>query len=234
MKQIVVFFLMIWLLCEVKITADPIISFFFREYPAAPKPAPLMLNTLKKPHGIAKQSLNGIIHHNAVSGIFSTYFGFLNASDVNGQTTFPRKQSKPVLEIIVTNRITPVMMFQATVSHWELIPGIPAAMYHVEQKEDPDTKLIFWDIQKVALPADNRIPLQEALIIIAKPQNVIIPTGITLTEPSANLNLPDMYVKQSIQTIRNALYVLNLSFLFRPIDLLYKKEKTRYETLINE
>lgn len=233
MKQISLFFLMIWLLSGSTIIADPIISFFFREYPAQ-QHAPMMLTKLKKPHGIAKQSLNGIIHHAGVSGIFSSYFGFLNASDVNGQTVFPRKQSKSVFEIIVTNKITPIMMFQATVSHWELVPGVPAAMYHAEQKEDPDTKLTFWDIQKVPVPQDNRIPLQESLIIIAKPQNIIIPTGITLTEPSANLMLPDMYVRQSIQTARNALYILNISFLFRPIDLLYKKEKTRYETLINE
>jgi hypothetical protein len=189
---------------------------------------------LKKSHGIAKQTINGIIHHHVTSGIFSSYFGFLNVSDQNGQTVFPRKQSKPVLEIIITNKITPIMMYQSTVSHWELVPGAPAEMYHAEQQEDPDTKLTFWNIEKVPLPADNHIPLQDALIIIAKPQNIMVPTGITLSEPSANLILPDMYIKKSIETARNAIYVLNLSFLFRPIDLLYKKEKIKYETLINE
>ncbi len=233
MKQILLFFLMIWLLCLQKITADPIISFFFREYPAY-QLAPAMIEKLKKSNGIAKQSLNGFIHHNVISGIFSSYFGFLNTSDQNGQTVFPRKQSKPVLEIIITNKITPIMMFQSTISHWELVPGIPAAMYHAELKEDPDTQLIFWNIEKVPLPADSHIPLQDALIIIAKPQDIMVPTGVTMSEASANLILPDMYIKRGIQTARNALYVLNLSFLFRPIDLLYKKEKTKYETLINE
>lgn len=233
MKQIVVFFLMIWLLCSQNLLADPIISFFFREYPAEQR-ASLMLTKLRKPHGIAKQSLNGIIHHNPVSGIFSSYFGFLNASDQNGQTQFPRKQSKAILEIIITNKITPIMMFQSMISHWELVPGVPAVTYHAELQEDPDTKLSFWNIKKASLPQDNHIPFQEALIIIAKPQDIIVPEGITLSAPSANLILPDMYVKKSIQTAHNALYVLNLSFLFRPVDLLYKKEKLKYETLLNE
>ncbi len=126
------------------------------------------------------------------------------------------------------------MMFQATVSHWELVPGTPAVMYHAELKEDRDTQLTFWDIQKAPLPEDNKIPLQDALIIIAKPHDIIIPTGITLSAPSANLIVPDMYIKRSIQIARNALYMLNLSFLFRPIDLLYRKAKINYETLINE
>ncbi len=233
MKQIYPFLCMVWLLCFSPLSADPIISFFFREYPVEQR-ASSLLTQLKKSHGIAKQTLQGIMNPHPVAGIFSSYFGFLNVSDYNGQTTFPRKQSRPVLDIIITSKITPIIMFQHTVSHWELVPGTPATMYHAELKEDPDTQLSFWDIEKSALPADNHIPVQDALIIIAKPENIIVPTGITPLHPSANLTLPDMYVKPGIQTARNALYVLNISFLFRPIDLLYKKEKTKYETLINE
>ena len=125
-------------------------------------------------------------------------------------------------------------MFQSTISHWELEPGTPAAVYNLELQEDENTKLSFWNMQEAAPPENNRLKPDSAIIIIAKPHNIYVPTGITLTHPSANLLLPDIYVKKGILSARNALYVLNLSFFFQPIDLLYKKEKTRYEELIKE
>jgi hypothetical protein len=193
-----------------------------------------LMNKLRKPHGIAKQTLTGLLHHCPITGIFSSYFGYLNASDHNGQTSFPRKQSKPLLHLVITNKITPIIMFQYTISHWELVPGTPAVMYSCEQKEDPETRLVFWDVKEEPLPSNNQIPLQDALIIIAKPTNIIVPTGITLTEQSANLILPEMYVKKGIQTTRNALYILDLSLFFQPINILYKKAKSSYETLVSE
>ena len=189
---------------------------------------------LAKPHVIAKRTLEGVLSHNPIAGIFSSYFGFLNVSDQNGQTMFPRKQSKSIIKLVISNKITPIIMFQNTVSHWELVPGVPAALFECEQKEDEETKLTFWDITQATLPENNQIPSQDALIIIAKPHNVMIPTGITLAPMGANLILPELYVKKSIQTARNALYMLNLSFLFRPVDLLYKKAATSYETLVSE
>lgn len=215
------------------ILADPIVTFFFRKYPQA-ELANSTMRTLSKPHGIAKRTLEGVLHHNPISGIFSTYFGFINSSDENGQTMFPRKQSSTKLHLVITNKITPIMMFKNTVSHWELVPGTPAVSYLLEQKEDPETKLIFWQAQKEELPDDNKISSEDSLIIIAKPKNVYVPTGITLSQSDANLILPQLYAKKSIQTNRNALYMLNLAFLFRPIDLLYKKDKLYYETLVAE
>ncbi len=234
MKQIKhILFIATWLLISQIISADPVITFFFRNYPDA-QLAQQTMNKLRRPDGIAKQQLHNLMNHNRVSGIFATYFGFLNTSNQTGQIIFPRKQSKATFQIIVTNKITPIMMFQSTVSHWELEPGTPAEFYTVELKEDENTKLSFWQTKKAPLPQNNYIPPETSIIIIAKPKNVYVPTGIRLTHPSANLILPDINIKKGVNSIRNALYILNLSFLFQPIDLLYKKEKTKYEQLIKE
>lgn len=221
------------LLAQISLSADPVLTFFFRDYPALSSES-FSVEKFRKPHSIAKRTIEGVTQHNRIAGIFSCYFGFLNASNQNGQTSFPRKQSNPALKILITDKISPVMMFQTMVSHWELVPGSQAELYNCTQKTDDSTKLSFWEIEQGELPNDKIISPTDTLIIFAKPKNIYVPTGITLAPTGANLILPDMYVKKGIQSITNALYVLNFSFLFRPIDLLYKKAPTYYESLVDE
>ena len=221
------------LLLAPPLSADPILTFFFRSFPSEHL-AQHTMHKLKKPHALAKRTLQGLTAHNPIAGIFSTYFGFLNVSDFIGQTSFPRKQSKGLITLFVTNKISPVMMFNNTVSHWQLVPGTPAAAYSLELKEDPVTKLSLWIVKKKVVPETGQIPATESLIIIAKPANIYVPLGATLTSQEANLVLPNMYARKGISSTRNALYMLNLTFLFRPVDLLYKKEKKRYGTLVAE
>lgn len=213
--------------------ADPVITFFFRDYPTVDY-AQYMLQKMTKPHGIAKRSLEGLLNHNRIAGIFSTYYGFLNVSDQSGQTLFPRKQSKGTITIVISNKITPIMMFKSTVSHWQLVPGTPAAFYTCDLKEDEETKLQIWNVTKIATPENNIIPATESLVIIAKPHNVYLPVGASLSSQDANLLLPTMYIKKGIHSTRNALYMLNLTFLFRPVDLLFKREKKRYGVMVAE
>ncbi len=230
MKKLILLFVAGW---SASLPADPILTFFFRDYPAI-EYARYMMGKMKKPHAIAKRSLEGLGNHNRIAGIFSSYYGYINASDTNGQTMYPRKQSKGDVTVIVTNKITPIMMFQTTVSHWQIVPGTPAAFYMCTLKEDEETKLQLWQVSKIPTPENNQIPATESLVIIAKPHNIHIPLGATLTTQDANLMLPTMYVKKGINSTRNALYMLNLNFLFRPIDLLYKREAKRYGTLVSE
>jgi len=80
--------------------ADPILTFFFRNYPAV-ELAQSTLSKMRKPNAIAKRSLEGLMHHNRIAGIFSSYYGFLNVSGQSGQTSFPRKQSKGDITIVI-------------------------------------------------------------------------------------------------------------------------------------
>ncbi len=234
MKQInQFFFVSLWLLISHSIIADPVLTFFFKNYPEVGL-AQRTLDKLRRPHGIAKEHLRALMNPNPIGGIFSTYYGFLNASSKAGQILFPRKQSKASFQIVISNKITPIKMFKTTISHWELEPGTPAALYNLELQEDESTQLSFWQMKEAPIPEDNRLDAVSSIIIFAKPHNIHVPTGITLTTPSANLILPDIYVKKGISSVRNALYVLNLSMFFRPIGLLYKKGKTKYESLIKE
>ena len=223
--------LLLFLSCS--ITAGPVITFFFNEYPLTKERAEEISRKLSNPYGLAKRSLEGLTMHYPIAGIFSTYFGFLQVSNAIGQTTFPRKQSNPTINIFVTNRMTPIMMMANTINHWELEQGTPVDSYTVTLNTDDQTQLLYYKVEKNPAPTDNKLPLN-SIIIVAKPNNVYLPEGITIAKQDANLILPTIYVKKGININRNALYMLNLAPFFRPVDMLFKKEPKAVESLVEE
>ena len=209
--------------------ADPIISLFIRPYPQAH----ITAQKIKKTGKIARHTIEGIADYQIPAGIFSTYAGYLNISDLDGQIVFPRKHTKPIIQLIITTRITPILMFEKTIHHWELVPGVPAQMYTFKRTFDEETKTFYWEVEPTKLPEDNIIPLS-ALIIFAKPRYFYIPTGITITDDSPNLILPTIYARKGIKITNNALYVFNLSHFFGQVYYRYKKQPKLYEVLVHD
>jgi hypothetical protein len=206
-----------------KAHADPIINFFLYPYPYPEKIA----QKLKNPGKIARQTINGILRHNFVAGIFSTYAGYIDITDINGQTFYPRKYNAPLLHLVITEKIIPVTRFNNTIDHWEIIPGTHAAFFKMEKKQDMQTGLFFWDVHPEEKPANNIIPL-DSLTLIADPEAIYVPIGITITDDTANFLLPPLYVKKQLDITHNALYMLHISHLFSPSRILFTKEEKRY------
>ena len=157
----------------IKIGASPTISFFFQPLSDIEK----MSQKLKKPGNLAKHTVNGIVNHVPIAGILVTYSGYITTSDYDGEVVFPRKHQKSIVDIIVTPELTPIALFENTIDHWELIPGIAAVMYSCEQKYNNETGQFYWETKEVSLPADNKIPLA-SIVVIAKPKNIVIGTDI--------------------------------------------------------
>ncbi len=165
-----------------------------------------------------------------VSGIFSTYAGYICISDYDGRITFPRLQQSARLYIIVTPQITPVMMLGNTIHHWEFNKGEPVKMVLAEQKTDEQTEIVYWDVQEVPVPANNIIPPSHkgdaaSITILAHPDYIYIPLGITPTVHSPHLLLPDIYLKPGFNKIAESLYMLNLSPFFGSLSLQYRLGK---------
>jgi hypothetical protein len=217
-KQYYVLVLSFFLSC-IKVGANPTITFFFRPSSDIEK----MMHIFKKPGNLAKSMVNGMVNHSSIAGISVLYFGYITASDYNGEVIFPRKHQKSAVTIVVTPELFPVALFENTVHHWELIPGVPVAMYVCEQKYNDKTEEYYWDSKEISVPMDRKIPL-EAIIIVAKPKNIIIPSGITPTRETANLVLPPLYITKGINIVDNSTYMLTLRHLFRPVDLQNKRE----------
>ena len=211
-----------------KLLCRPVISFFFKPYPTTDTYVHDMAKKLEKPGKLAKYILYNRknIQLGAVS--FLPYGGFYEASNPIGQTLYPRKHVDSTVFILITSRITPVIMLQNTVHHWQLQQGVPAQIFQMQRKKDAMLETVYWDVKEVPLPANNVVPLR-SIVIFAKPKNIYVPTGITMTKDSPNLLLPTMYAKKGINKVANALFVMNISHLLGPVNSLYKKEPTEYQ-----
>jgi hypothetical protein len=231
MNNKLIMFCTITSLCFIKssCTPDPIINFFFRSYPQLieKENAQKYGQKIKNPGQIARYSLKSLMKDPLISGIFATYRGYLAFSTADGQITFPNKQTKPSLHLVVTNRMTPMIMIGSTIHHWELEENTPAALYKIEGKQDEETEQYYWDIQPEDISNNKVLPV-DTICIIAKPQKIYIPTGITLTQKSQNFLLPNIYVKKGIMKLANSLYILNLKHFFAPIKKTYKRKKIHY------
>jgi hypothetical protein len=171
---------------------------------------------IQKPGKLAKY-MSVPFDHQLVSGIFSSYAGFLAASDPNGQISFPLRHNEPVTYCLVTPEIFPVIMFGNTIDHWELINNQPASLYKLEKKKDKELNEYYWDVTQLPLPENKKIS-KKTVIIFANNKKVYIPEGITPTKDYPQLVLPDIYIKKSITKAPEALYVLTIrQFFARPV-----------------
>lgn len=213
---------------------DPVITFYLKPYPIIPGNdyCHEVTKNLKQVGKISQQCIFGIMDKRLPVGIFATYGGYLNVSDSIGELSFPYKQTKPMVNLLITAKIIPIMMAGNTVHHWEIDENTPATMFRFEIKKDALTNLSYWQVQPALLPTNNSIPL-ETIIILAKPHHIYVPIGITPTQETANLVLPDIFVKKGLNNVAQSLYALNLKHLFGPVRFLNKTDPKRDISLIN-
>lgn len=210
------------------IYADPIVNFFLYPYPSIQDTQ----HGLKHPGKIAHYRAEGILNQHSGAGVFSTYCGYIDITNLNGQTFYPRQDPDPepanVIHLIVTDIIRPIAMFANTIDHFELERSVPASFFRMEKKQDEKTKLFIWDIQPESRPANNIIPRKTSLVIIADPHAIYVPTGVSMADDSPHLLLPPIYVKPSIDIVKTSLYMITISQLFGPSRILYTTAEKSY------
>lgn len=213
--SLVSFLFFMILCCSSFLSNAAIISFAFRDYPLVGdlQGSQKELHARTQAGALAREKLRAIQQIKITSGIYATYAGYLNVSDWFGRITLPLMQNSRTLYIIVTTKMSPIIMLGNTVHHWELEEGTPAKMYKAEELKDAVTKIAYWEVKEVPLPQDSVIPLPSVLIF-ARPTDLYIPTGIYPTQNSPHMLLPDIYVKSSLNRTSNALYVLNINQFF--------------------
>lgn len=204
-----------------------IITFFIQEAPFNGESSTNKFNEAATAPGklASKIALSMVSHANR--GIFATYGGYLVVSGFNGQITFPRMQQKEELTLIITERIEPVLMLGNTIHHWVLPPNIPVAVYSIIRKQDPTTKLYYWDVKPTKRPKNNIIPLT-SIVIFAKPKDMIVPIGITLSNDNPQFLLPTIYAKKNSNELAPTLGVLKIRQFFGSVSITNKKENNTY------
>jgi hypothetical protein len=188
-----------------------------------------MADKLTQPGKIAKHTIHGITQHSPLAGICVTYSGYVDISDNNGQISFPRKHTANEADIIITTALEPVPLFENTIQHWRLSPETPTSRYMLKEIYDEKNNEYAWHAKKAPLPSDYIIPLS-AIVIIAKPSHIVIPSEINKTIKTANLTLPPVYVKKGINIVSDCAYFLNIRHLFKPVDSKVQRTPLRLTT----
>jgi len=229
-RNVISLFFVIALFWSLQTMSNSVITFFIRPFPSKSSnlTTDQLLDQVKAPGKISGNLLKKtIVAPTVVDGIFSTYWGYLALSNLNGQVTFPRKQAKDAIKLLITEKIKPVMMMGTTVHHWELDRTVPAQLFSIERKQDPETKIYFWDTKQIDLPSNNIIQL-DTIVLFSKPKNIVVPPGITVTDKTPQLFLPDIYAKKSLNVVARALWVLTIKHFFRSLKKVIQKESDVY------
>lgn len=214
---------MCMMLCSTGIYADYKIIMFARSLPQVHTSFNLnQPQTLAHSKTIISNILQETLKSHPVSSLCATYAGYVTFSSHDGQIAFPRKQQRESFNLIITPLIKPIMMLGATVHHFELLPHMPASAYTVERKQDRDTGLYYWDVKVMQLP-QNRILTLNSIVLFAQPCDIYVPLGITLTDETPQLLLPDIYVRNSFNVTSNALHTLTINHFFEQLRRIYKK-----------
>lgn len=206
-----------------------VITFFLQPYPQAKikmdeKTQSRYSKKLKQPGYLLKKIVKKNRIETGVAGVMCLHLGYTNTSDHNGKVTFPRKQQKSTVNILITRGIKPVYMIAPdTIHNWMLDTQEPAQMYELSLKRDQETGLYYINAKKAELPNDHTISLN-TIVIIAHPKNVFIPEGATISHYGTNLILPPVYIKKNFNFTYNALYTLSIKQYFETIALDYKQE----------
>lgn len=241
MKKKVVSFLLlsIWFMSYdiyAQNTPPYIITFFFRPdtYQKSPMAHEDIKEHLATPGKFAyKLNKRQLVDRYKISGIFVAYAGFFMSSDSVGQVTFPRKNQKPQVRILVTQAIKPIFVPTIkiptkTVSHWQVAQTAQAAYYLAELKKDESKNVYYWYITEQKLPKYRKIP-NDALIIFTDPKYINVPLGpIQIAPNSPHFILPDFYVSPKLNQALSALRFLKVKKYFAPLRYEYKFEPQGY------
>jgi hypothetical protein len=212
-----------------KITAESFtITIPFQDYPTEElKKHPRPINPIQ----VDKQLMKTYFYQPISYGIYGLYNGYLASTNNIGLLTFPRTTQYEDFTIIITEKINPVFLKENTLSHWFLDNQQQATFFLIKKHKDPETKLVYWKTQSVNIPADNIVPLH-AIVILAKPNDIYVPLGITPTNNLPNLVLPQLYAKRQLDHLTQALFILNIKQFFAPVTRLTKLDQLSLSTLI--
>ncbi|MGE0010099.1 MAG: hypothetical protein AB7F19_06195 [Candidatus Babeliales bacterium] len=204
--------------------SENIITFFIRPYHTPPAMSQTdFLDALQNTGRLAELILKRLVEVGHYQGVIASYMGYVTVSDFAGQITFPRLHQPPEVKLVITPMIEPIMMIGATVHHLELLNSLPAEMYTITRKQAPSTKIFYWDVQKTDVPNNKRISL-DTIILFAKPDTIKVPLGITETDDSPMLMLPDLYATQELNVTVEALRSLKIRHFFGPVIFNFSKQ----------
>ncbi len=173
--------------------------------------------------------IDGQLRRKNVQGIYAVYMGWATHSDINGQILFPRSTPASSITLVVTRSLQPVLTHERLIHHFRASFDEPAEYYQFQlstEQEEPS-----WNVYKQETPSDRVIPA-DAIVIIAKPNQMLIHEGTFSTVKSLNLILPTLYARPNLIAGVNALHFLKVNRYFAPVQYNWRYGTARYGVII--
>lgn len=191
-----------------------------------------------------------LIEPRGFNGINAMYLGYITTSTKNGQISFPRKQQTDEMYLLITPKILPVFMIAPSLLYgWNIDQSQPIAMYQINRKKHKKLDTYYFDIKNIndiindsatdhetimkyknILDGTNAIPFN-TVTLIANPENIHVPQGISLNHYSPNLILPTLTTK-NVDITEHSLYTLTIKQYFEQINIESKCESSEIATII--
>jgi len=160
------------------------------------------------------------------AGFIALYGGYVDYSDPDGNITFPLLHKTKKIYLVITPEITLTPIHGQTFSHKNIIPGKPIKRYLFQQKVDRK-KIPFWQVTEQDRPENNVIsPL--SIVLLTKPENIVVPTGDFMATKQLNLILPHVYAVGNSANEANLLNFLDIRRYFEQIE---REEKIATEKI---
>lgn len=209
-----------------------IIAFFRYEKPFINLETELLQEKIEKPGKISRWGLKQLLAIPlSTLGIIGAYAGFSTVSNSIGQLTFPRKHAKDEIIVVVTQKIKPVIVRGQTVRNFIVTPGATAQWYTFIREPAGTIPVPHWQVKPYAATETERIPA-DALIIFAKPEDIVIPQSPIATIGGTSLLLPTLLVTKQYRVEPNALQFLKVSKYFATVKPAYRYLPSRFATNI--
>lgn len=207
------------------------ITFFMRPYEMLPeylKEETTHAQLVKDPYWVTKKFLNSKFNYATdPRGIYVMYAGFVDTVDVNRQVRFPRLTQENEITMIVTRKLTPVIIRGNTVEYFLRDKNYDIAYYSFKRIQDPAKKIEYWNVEKMDVPENKKLS-PAALIIFAEPSHIVVPLGQIVATPGPNLVLPPIYANKGLEKDYNAMSFIKINNLFDPIEEVTKIAPQRY------
>lgn len=191
-----------------------------------------------------------LIEPRGFNGINAMYIGYVTTSNKNGQLSFPRKQQTDEIHLLITPKILPLFMIAPSLIYgWNIDTSQPMAMYQINRKKHTKLDTYYFDIKNIndiindsatddetkmkykkILDGTNAIPFN-TVTLIADPENIQVPQGISLNHYSPNFILPTLTAKD-VKTTEHSLYTLTIKQYFEQINIESKSESSKIATII--
>lgn len=171
--------------------------------------------------------IKGHIKRASVEGICVFYSGSWTYSDNNGEVLFPLKHEGNSLMVIITQRIQPVIGAQGIVQNFFIPHDEPYAAYLFTRTNDKQRE---WVITQKNIPANSPLPY-ETFIIIAKPQDIIIPKEHMHSLSGPHMILPTIFVAENARISLDALHALGFNRYFSPVARIFVRSHTHDATI---